>query len=783
MNSSRTRDCARLGLLLVAALIAVGGCAELEKEKAIRVVISGRSSVEAGATLSLSATTENGTDRSYEWSSANEGIASVSENGLVLGLVAGETTITATGADTGAIGTLPVVVLARGFTPPNYDLWARSGHADPTAEAFTHWDEDSPAVIPTGCARCHSRGGFGDYLGQDGSAVGVVDTPATIGTVVDCDTCHSDAAEALTRVVFPSGVELVGLGSEARCMTCHQGRASTDSIDMSIADANATDPDATNDDLNFQNIHYYAAGATLNAGRVRGGYQYASKVYDTRFRHAPGSETCIECHDSHSLEVRLEQCATCHEGVSREEDVRHIRMIASRNQDYDGDGDLNEGIYFEVEGLRTTLLQAIQSYPQVHGREDICYAAQNYPYWFVDTNGDGNCDVEEATFPNQYGSWTARLLRAAYNFQVASKDPGGYAHNAKYMIQLLYDSIDDLDTPVSFANAVRNDTGHFNGASDAARHWDDDEEVSSRCSSCHAGSEGFRFYLKFGVGTGVTEPDNGLDCATCHESLVEPFTTVAVSSVLYPSGVEVTSDDDVTNMCSTCHRGLEAKATIDEAIAANTLGFRNVHYLPAGAIVQGATAQVGYEYDTKLYASALSHAAPDPTGSQCTFCHDPVSTNHTFLAADAFASPGGCGSSCHAGASSIESIRIGHSADYDGDENSAEPLRDEVSTLSVALLAQIKVAAAAGGDDICYSDDQYPYFLIDTNGNGECDGVEINRNNAYGDWTAALMKAAHNYQISRKEPGAWAHNFDYIVQLLIDSIEDLSGNIEGYLRP
>ena len=45
------------------------------------------------------------------------------------------------------------------------------------------------------------------------------------------------------------------------------------------------------------------------------------------------------------------------------------------------------------------------------------------------------------------------------------------------------------------------------------------------------------------------------------------------------------------------------------------------------------------------------------------------------------------------------------------------------------------------------------------------------------------MKAARNYQISKKEPGAWAHNFDYVVQLLIDSIEDLGGDVSGYVRP
>jgi hypothetical protein len=45
------------------------------------------------------------------------------------------------------------------------------------------------------------------------------------------------------------------------------------------------------------------------------------------------------------------------------------------------------------------------------------------------------------------------------------------------------------------------------------------------------------------------------------------------------------------------------------------------------------------------------------------------------------------------------------------------------------------------------------------------------------------MKASFNYQLSRKEPGAWAHNFDYMVQLLYDGIADLGGNTTTLTRP
>ncbi|MCL7454745.1 MAG: hypothetical protein M8467_17040, partial [Anaerolineae bacterium] len=77
---------------------------------------------------------------------------------------------------------------------PFGDQWAGSGHADAEAEAFVHWDEDDPAEVPPSCASCHSSPGYQDYLGADGSEMWVVDQPAPIGTVVDCQVCHNEAA-------------------------------------------------------------------------------------------------------------------------------------------------------------------------------------------------------------------------------------------------------------------------------------------------------------------------------------------------------------------------------------------------------------------------------------------------------------------------------------------------------------------------------------------------------------------------------------------------------------
>jgi len=74
----------------------------------------------------------------------------------------------------------------------------------------------------------------------------------------------------------------------------------------------------------------------------------------------------------------------------------------------------------------------------------IVYDSHAYPYFFTDVNANGKADPDEAIRTNSYKTWTPRLAKAAYNYQFVAKDPGGYAHNGRYVIQLLYDSIEDL---------------------------------------------------------------------------------------------------------------------------------------------------------------------------------------------------------------------------------------------------------------------------------------------------------------------------------------------------
>jgi len=736
----------RMVMLCVAVLFAIVGCSDDKGE--IVVKIEGQASLEVGGQTQLTAKTINSGDAGYDWSCSDTSIATVDANGLVTGMSAGETVVSAKGTGTGKVGTMPVVV---SFDPnadvPFYSLWQMAGHSDETAAAFTHWDEDGS--IPASCARCHSRTGFHDFLGEDGSTPGEVNADHPTGSLVDCVTCHNDASLELDSVEYPSGVVIHDLGREAVCMTCHQGRESTDSVNEAIEDADPVNDDSILPDQGFINIHYFPAAATRYGGQVRGGYLYEGKEYDVRFRHVKGAHNCQECHDPHSAKIKIDLCAGCHTGVTTDEDLKNIRMMSSATRDYNGNGNKNEGILFEIDGLRKKLLEVIQEYCDKVVDRPIVYDPDSYPYWFNDLNGNGEPDEDEIDYGNQYGTWTARSLKGTFNYQYAKKDPGGFAHNAKFIIQICHDSIEDLNNgltvPVPFTGD-RNDIGHFDGSARPFRFFDRFGQVFSSCAKCHSGSEGFDEFLTYGSNT-AHEPANGFDCAVCHITF-DDFQLRAIETVTFPSGYTTppatgpTRDPAVqSNLCITCHQGRSSKVHVDEAIVNGDDSAARIHHFVAAATLFGSEATGGYEYDGKTYAGKWSHSGDN----NCTDCHNASRTTHTFNVDDNIAY---C-QNCHNGITDVRDIRRKSLQDYNGNGNTTERLSAELEPIVEALSARIEVIEALDDDD----------------------------------WTPALLKAKHNYALSQEDPGAWAHNFAYITQLVIDSIEDLDGDIDDYIRP
>lgn len=655
-------------------------------------------------------------------------------------------------------GATGLVSAQEGVEVPFLEAWQGSGHADAEAEAFVHWDEDDPQVVEENCAKCHSTPGYLDFLGADGSTAGVVDEAPPIGTTVECVACHNDVTVSKTSVVMPSGIELTGLGGEARCMECHQGRQSSVSVMEAI---DGLDVDAVSEDLGFLNIHYYAAAATKYGTLAKGGYEYEGKSYDGNFVHVAGYETCIECHDVHTLELKLEECSACHEGVAEPEDLRDVRMAGSL-VDYDGDGDLEEGVFYETQGLQEMLYQAMQTYAEEVAGTPLTYDSASYPYFFDDAG-------------ERFASWTPRLLRTAYNYQVSLKDPGEYAHGGKYIIQLLYDSIEDLNEAIAeqvdLSEAHRIDHGHFAGSEEAFRHWDadDPQEVPGSCARCHsAGGLPIALENDLPAGTSIAQPvSNGLNCDTCHNN-VQTFSIYEVGAVEFPSGAVIDSGDGQMNLCMNCHQGRSSTPTVNNVVeglepdaVSEDLGFQNVHYFAAAATLFGGEAQGAYQYDGKEYVGLFEHIGPYDS---CTECHSTHQLEVKFEE---------CGD-CHGDAidsqEALTTIRE-TGTDFDGDGDTDEGIAGEIETMNEALYAALQeYAADTAGTPIEYNPAQYPYFFNDA---GE----------RYASWTPRLLKAAYNYQYAQKDPGAFAHNAPYVLQVLYDSIEDVGGDVEGMTRP
>lgn len=682
-----------------------------------------------------------------------------------------------------------------GFGVPFLDEWAASPHNDSAAEAFVHWDEDDPAVVPASCAKCHSTFGYLDFLGEDGTEFGSVDAESfKIGSTITCLACHNKTTLEMTSVVMPSGLEIEAVGREARCMQCHQGRESSTSVNAALEEAGVGD-DEVSEDVGFSNIHYYAAAATKYGTAAKGGYEYDGKTYDAFFAHVGGYEGCTGCHDPHTLELKVEECTACHAGVESAEDFANVRMFGSL-VDYDGDGDTSEGIAFEIEGLQTMLYQAIQAYATEVSGAGVVYDSHTYPYFFIDTDGDGEPGEDEANYGNQFATWTPRLAKAAYNYQVSLKDPGAYAHGGKYIIQLLYDSIEDLNSvlssPVDLSATNRIDDGHFAGSEEAFRHWDEDDPavVESPCSRCHSAT-GLPLYIA--EGAVIAQPiSNGFLCSTCHDDL-STFTRYEVSSVTFPSGATVDSGSANMNLCMNCHQGLNSGVGIASSVAgarpltdegeADTSRFAgldelsnlgtadtNPHYFAAGATLFGSEVSGGYEYAGKEYIGRFAHTG---SFSTCTDCH---SAHGLDVKTDS------C-STCHAGAEDVEDIRISE-VDFDGDGDTDEGLAGEVDTMKEVLFAAIVAYADTQGlPGAIYDGHAYPYWFTDGNANGVVDPGEAIYPNQYSSWTPRMFRAAYNYNWASKDPGSFAHNGKYILQLLYDSIQDVGGSVAGMSRP
>jgi hypothetical protein len=350
--------------------------------------------------------------------------------------------------------------------------WASSSHADGYDEPFNHWNAEGE--VQSGCARCHSAGGFQQLANSSDSTTGIPDyttnangispdytavtaQSAIYPKVLNCETCHVPNGGGETRweagqvqqVAFPSGV-LKSLGNNSNiCMQCHQGRESGKSVEYAEMGQNGY--------YRFINRHYFAEAAIYFGSEVTAGYEYPGKSYvgrNTFPDHAQiNKQDCIQCHmariggseSDHDFFPALLStddevgCNSCHKNISSFDDLGLPNF--QPNVDYDGDG-IGESFRHEIDGMQAELIIAMNVYAEANSLAPIMYTG-GYPYFFTASCYQSNAGcVPEAS--GAYATFDKPLLQAAFNYHSA-QDPGSGIHNYRYVIQTVYDSIEDMD--------------------------------------------------------------------------------------------------------------------------------------------------------------------------------------------------------------------------------------------------------------------------------------------------------------------------------------------------
>ena len=299
--------------------------------------------------------------------------------------------------------------------------------------------------MPGSCAKCHSAGGLPQFI-KEGAVVS--QHPAN---GFQCATCHNDLKEftryETTDVKFPSGAVIDSGDADTNlCMNCHQGRESTVCVNKLIGD---TEDDTQAESLRFLNPHYFAAGATRYGTEAKGAYEYADKTYVGYFQHGgdSGPNNCTDCHSTHTQEVDWETCTECHEEVTAKEDLQKIRYnLADYRRQWRRCG---RHLLRDPEHARHALCRDA-AVCDGHRRQGHCLRRRQLSVLLLrhQCQRHGGSPTR-STADNAFNTWTPRLLRAAYNYQYSGKDPGSFAHNGKYIIQTLYDSLEDIGGDVS----------------------------------------------------------------------------------------------------------------------------------------------------------------------------------------------------------------------------------------------------------------------------------------------------------------------------------------------
>ncbi len=329
------------------------------------------------------------------------------------------------------------------------------------------------------------------------------------------------------------------------------------------------------------------------------------------------------------------------------------------------------------------------------------------------------------------------------------------------------------DYPVLGAAEGYEHSGHNNGYE---KHTKNAYYANGNgCQQCHT-NEGFIEYVNTGTVEGFVEYPSQPGCFTCHDPhTTGDFSIRTVEPVTLTNGVVV--DFGEGNLCANCHK---SRTNVDESVvptAIDSVSSRfGGHHGPEADILAGTNA---YEFPGKIYTNSV-HTTVVADG--CVTCHMALPEaryslssevgGHSFeIIGEVHESPklnvAAC-NSCHpdiALASGTEYIDISKE-DYDLD-GEIEPVQAEVQGLLDMLVNSNGTGALQTNDP--------PMFKAD----GSYNTIRDNSNERSVEELAGM----HNYNLIREDRSLGIHNFNYVVQVLYDTIGSLDSGFDTSKRP
>jgi hypothetical protein len=313
---------------------------------------------------------------------------------------------------------------------------------------------------------------------------------ATDNATALCSQCHAAGAVNQPLGTFGSrgslissskGVEAIASGS-----TSAWAAAATPDTTFAPATVFTTVFKTTNNTAIIPYPHGLIAASTYFGSTAATYYQYANAAYDGPASHG----ACTDCHGAHTLEVdaTAETCGSCHFVQGTQVPVTNLGILAANRQpafqgvDVDGNGAV-EGLDAEIfgttalscattgtclssGGLVNKLAVAIQTYANVVAGQSICWTSSFPGHFYIYGAPAGTVTPADAWHPvatcpssvvqkasTVFTAYTPALVRALYNYQAIYNDPGAWAHNPRYAVEILFDSISDLNRGIATVNA------------------------------------------------------------------------------------------------------------------------------------------------------------------------------------------------------------------------------------------------------------------------------------------------------------------------------------------